>query len=152
VVKPIDEYPRNARYPDGRMKRCRQCLGFERKERTFRAGSLEKRRAWEKAYYARNREQELARGRARNESLRREVLTAYGQRCAWCGETAAEFLSVDHVNGRGGRHLKELNLTGRGFYLWKKRQGFSRDGLRRLCHNCNTARGDYRYCPHKRSA
>ena len=80
------------------------------------------------------------------------MLAAYGHRCACCGEAEAEFLAVDHVNGRGNKHLKELNVTGRGFYLWLKRQGFPRDGFRLLCHNCNSARAHYGYCPHERNA
>jgi hypothetical protein len=152
VVKPIEEYPRNSRYPDGRMKRCRDCMGLVRKERTFRREALEKRRAWERAYYARNREQVSLSNKMRNDALRAELLAAYGHRCACCGEQAHEFLAVDHVNGRGTKHLKELNLGGRGLYLWLKRQAFPRGEFRLLCHNCNTARGHYGYCPHERSA
>lgn len=151
-VKALDDFPRDSRLVDGRMKRCRDCMGLRRKERTFRAESLEARRAWERASYASNRERELARNKARNDALREEVLAAYGHRCACCGEGTAEFLAVDHINGRGAKHLKELNLTGRGFYRWLKRRGFPRDDFRLLCHNCNCARGFYGYCPHERRA
>jgi hypothetical protein len=150
LVKVIVEYLRNSRTPVGRMKRCRDCMGLKRKERKARAGSLEQRRAWEKAYYARHREPELARSKVRNDALRAEVLAAYGRRCVCCGETTAEFLSIDHVNGRGTKHLKELNLTGRAFYLWLKRQSFPQDEYRLLCHNCNIARGHHGQCPHER--
>lgn len=149
-IKPSDSYPRYSKTPDGRMKRCRECLGLLRKERSLRADVLERRRNWEKAYYAKNRERELARNRARNEVLRKEVLAAYGHRCACCGEETAEFLAIDHRNGRGTKHLRELNLTGRGFYLWLKRQGFPTNEFRLLCHNCNAALGYYGCCPHER--
>jgi hypothetical protein len=108
------------------MTRCRDCIGIDRKERSFRRGSLENRRRWERAHYERNRGPELERTKQRNNALRLEVLEAYGHRCACCGESIAEFLAVDHLNGRGGKNLKELNLTGRAFYLWLKQHGFPR--------------------------
>ncbi len=151
-VKPIDGFPRNSRAADGRMTRCRACMGIDRKERSFSRGSLETRRKWERAYYERNRERELQRAKRLYEALRAEVLEAYGNRCACCGESIAEFLSVDHVNGRAGKNRKELNLTGRAFYLWLKRAGFPQGEFRLLCHNCNIARGHYGYCPHERIA
>lgn len=150
LIKSLEEFPRDKRTPDGHMKRCRDCTGLRRKERTFRAESLEKRRAWEKAHYAKNRERELARNKARHDALRQEVLTAYGHRCACCGEEIAEFLAVDHVNGRGARDRRESHFTGLALYLWLKRQGFPQDGFRLLCHNCNCARGFYGYCSHER--
>jgi hypothetical protein len=33
--------------------------------------------------------------------------------------------------------------------FWLKRNGYPK-GFRVLCHNCNSARGLYGYCPHKR--
>jgi hypothetical protein len=151
LVKTIEDFPRNRHLPDGHVQRCRACLGIERRERKVRRGSLETRLAWERTYYARNRERLLSQERARNAAVRAEVLAAYGHRCACCGETTAEFLVIDHVNGRGSRDRKELNLVGRALNLWLRRHGFPRDAYRLLCHNCNSARGHYGYCPHERA-
>ncbi len=115
VLKPIDAFARDPRYPDNRAKRCRKCLGIERAPRQFSrgprnpGGSLETRVAWERRYYTEHREQYRANGRAWNDRLRREVLDAYGHQCACCSETTAEFLAVDHIDGRGGEHRRELN-------------------------------------------
>lgn len=49
-VRSIDDFPVNGRCPDGRMKRCRACMGLLRRERTYTGGNLERRRAWEKNY------------------------------------------------------------------------------------------------------
>ena len=66
--------------------------------------------------------------------------------CACCGEVMMEFLSIDHVNGGGGKHRKEIGSA--NVYRWLRRQGYP-DGFRVLCHNCNQAMGNFGYCPHQ---
>jgi hypothetical protein len=126
-------------------------MGVLRRERTYTGGNLERRRAWEKNYYAMHRERELARNKACNVALRLEVISAYGSRCSCCDDGTVEFLSIDHVYGRGDKGRKELKEGGRALYLWLKRNGFPQDGYRLLCFNCNCARGHYGYCPHDKS-
>ena len=83
--------------------------------------------------------------------LKREVFEAYGGcRCACCGETTFEFLSIDHVDGGGTRHRKTLGeKSSRTLYLWLRRNNFP-PGYRVLCFNCNCSRGFNGYCPHER--
>ena len=80
--------------------------------------------------------------------VRDKVLTAYGDRCACCGETRREFLSIDHING-GRAHQRSLGMQGKGsnFLTWIVRNDFP-DILQILCHNCNMAKGAYGQCPH----
>lgn len=86
---------------------------------------------------------------------RRECLEHYGGKCACCGEMRYEFLSIDHVNGGGNKHRKELALSagttvsGIHMVLWLKKNGYP-EGFRVLCHNCNQAIGYYGACPHER--
>jgi len=68
-------------------------------------------------------------------------------KCACCGESHYEFLSIDHINGNGRRERKLLGhgniaqtLVARGFPL----------GYRVLCLNCNMSIGYYGYCPHQK--
>jgi hypothetical protein len=81
------------------------------------------------------------------------VLTHYSgnpPKCACCGETHVEFLSIDHINGGGERHRKSLNKqSGSPFYIWLIKNDFP-EGYRVLCLNCNTSLGVYGYCPHQR--
>lgn len=80
--------------------------------------------------------------------LRLEVLTHYSggtPRCACCGVEDLEFLSIDHINGGGYQHRKEV---GSSFYVWLRRHGFP-EGYRVLCMNCNHSLGHYGYCPHQ---
>lgn len=97
-----------------------------------------------------------ARAKSKRARLRDEVLREYGHacQCDGCQETRAEFLAVDHTNGDGSAHRKEIGGTQRAggamTYLWLKRHGFPKDRFRLLCHNCNLSRGLYGYCPHER--
>lgn len=91
------------------------------------------------------------RAKRRRMQLRRAILDGYGRACACCGESHAEFLAVDHVNGGGARHFKELRKSGRGTYGFYEdiiAAGFPAD-YRLLCHNCNFSRGRYGHCPHQ---
>lgn len=74
------------------------------------------------------------------------VLAAYGGACACCGETTPAFLTIDHVDGGGAEHRREV---GRDIYRWLVREGFP-DGFRLLCWNCNCGRErNGGMCPHE---
>lgn len=94
-------------------------------------------------------EKHLATRRERNRKLRMDVVEAYGGQCECCGESNIEFLAVDHVNGGGRKHRTEIAGVGSAFYVWLRKQGFPKKGLRLLCHNCNQSIGLYGYCPHQ---
>lgn len=80
-----------------------------------------------------------------------EVFSHYGgPRCACCGETHIEFLSVDHVGNTGAAHRLDLNgdaRNGVNIYYWLKKNGFP-PGFQILCMNCNFSLGHHGYCPH----
>ena len=101
------------------------------------------------AYRINHREQINAHGRVINRCLRLEVIEAYGGICDCCGETLAEFLTIDHINGSGKKHRDSIGGGGANFYRWLKKQEFPKDRFRLLCYNCNCSLGNYGYCPHK---
>jgi hypothetical protein len=80
-------------------------------------------------------------------SLRLEVLNAYGNRCACCGESTPEFLCIDHIHNDGAHHRKQI---GSHLYQWLKKHNFPKDRFQLLCQNCNFAKGIFGGCPHKR--
>lgn len=81
--------------------------------------------------------------------LRREMLDAYGHKCACCGETKMEFLALDHrFNDGKADRARFKNIC--PFYVWLKKQGFPKDRYQLLCHNCNMAKAFYGTCPHQR--
>ncbi len=89
------------------------------------------------------------RSRTDRQKLRDEIIQHYGSKCSCCEERRCEFLSVDHINGDGGKTRKDLTQNGAKFYRWIKKSHFP-DSLRLLCHNCNISRGLYGYCPHEK--
>lgn len=92
-------------------------------------------------------------GRQYRRRVKQEVIAAYGGTCACCGELRFEFLSVDHVDGKGAAERRKTGVqAGYQFYVWLRRKGFPKGPYRLLCFNCNSARGFYGYCPHEREA
>ena len=70
--------------------------------------------------------------------------------CACCGETASEFLTIDHIDGNGAEHRRKNGYgTGWHTYYWLIQNNYP-DGFRVLCFNCNSARGFFGYCPHEK--
>jgi hypothetical protein len=86
-----------------------------------------------------------------NRLLKLEVMTHYSNgvpKCACCGESFIEFLTLDHING-GGNEERRANKSARNTAYWLKKNGFP-SGFRVLCMNCNFALGKFGYCPHKK--
>jgi len=122
----------------------------------------EYKRQWDKAHRAEkaitSREwyrNNIEKGRATNlksrRKIRKTVLEHYGgapPSCACCGESETNFLAMDHMNGGGKQHLKEIGGGGANFYFWLKKNGYPKE-FQVLCHNCNFAKGHYGNCPHE---
>lgn len=79
----------------------------------------------------------LAANKKNRDSVRRQVLEAYGGVCVGCGERDHDRLAVDHVNNDGSSHRKELGGSSGRLYIWLIREGFPKDRFQILCHNCN---------------
>lgn len=82
---------------------------------------------------------------------RMEALAHYGGKCACCGEAEPAFLVIDHIDGGGNKHRKEVfgRHEGHGpFIHWLWKNDFP-PGFQVLCANCNTAKAYYPVCPHQ---
>jgi hypothetical protein len=94
------------------------------------------------------REKNRAKGAEIRARYRKAVLDHYGRRCACCGETENEFLTLDHKDNDGAEHRKVVD--GGKFYRWLIKSGFP-ENFQVLCMNCNWAKGRYGECPHNRA-
>ena len=65
--------------------------------------------------------------------LRRKVLSKYGSICCNCGFSDHRALQLDHVNGGGGREVKELGSRG----VYRKALKDTEGLYQLLCANCN---------------
>lgn len=135
---------------------------YREKKRAYRRTHLAEEAEYQKRYrhehpgasaalqrrsYMRHREERVILARRKRAELKEKVLTHYGGRCQCCGETAREFLTIDHINGGGTKHRRSVATSGDTFYRWIVRTGFPAD-LRVLCFNCNCSLGMFGYCPH----
>jgi len=105
-----------------------------------------------KEYYQKNRLRIKEQVKTQRQKRKLRVLTHYGgspPKCACCGESHSEFLSIDHINGCGTKHSERIGKTGDAFYLWLINNNFP-SGYRVLCMNCNFALGLFGYCPHQK--
>jgi hypothetical protein len=131
ITKPLEEFAFNNLSRQERHRQCRKC---------YKVYNAENRHKYRLQKNRQSREQRAA--------LRLEILVHYSDSvfpfCACCNESHEEFLSIDHINGGGGKHKREV----RHVYAWLKRNNFPQ-GFRVLCHNCNQSLGAYGYCPHQ---
>lgn len=82
---------------------------------------------------------------ASNRNLRRRtkliVLAYFGQKCAHCTETDIRVLTLDHVNGDGNAHRKEVGDS--SVRVWRdvakqiERDGKPARDCQLLCYNCH---------------
>lgn len=82
--------------------------------------------------------------------LKVDAVTAYGGKCACCGEMGIMFLCIDHVSGDGAEHRRAIDVSpGAGFYRWLRNNAWP-VGFRVLCWNCNDGRHlNGGVCPHE---
>ena len=83
--------------------------------------------------------------------LKDKIFAVYGDSCICCGEDERVFLQVDHIDGGGNTHRKEVTGEKQGgfpFYLWIIKNDFPA-GFQILCANCNVAKAILGVCPHK---
>ncbi|MDH5691165.1 MAG: hypothetical protein OEY81_07050 [Candidatus Bathyarchaeota archaeon] len=72
--------------------------------------------------------------------VKMEVFIHYGgdpPKCANCETDDVDVLTIDHIDGNGHQHRKEIgNKLGYLFYRWLRQNNFP-PGYRVLCRNCN---------------
>ena len=103
-------------------------------------------------YRQRHRKEINQKHRELLEGLRDNLFSQYGQECACCGETRREYLTIDHKNGGGRKHRRELELNNpEKYYKWLI-EHYDPSEFQILCFNCNCGKGNYSVCPHDKDA
>ena len=98
-------------------------------------------------------------GKKYRRNIKIEALVAYSvgdiPKCACCGETTIDFLTLDHVNNDGAAHRKMFfgpndTKSGNWFYRKLRDAGWPNDvPLQVLCANCNLGKMIHGICPHQ---
>ena len=118
VEKSDTEFYRDRRASSGLWSVCKMCSD-ERHKR----------------YYIEHREKCREYGRNFVQHLKLKALLHYlnGEiKCAHCGFNDIRALSIDHINGGGHSHTKNLTET---LYNWLRRNKYP-EGFQVLCMNC----------------
>jgi hypothetical protein len=104
--------------------------------------------------YRKTRKDPAEERKYQNEWRRRRkaaAISAYGGKCACCGETEPAFLTIDHENGDGSKHRAAIHAKpGQSTYNWLAKNGYPK-GFQVLCWNCNSGRAvNGGVCPHQK--
>ncbi len=174
--------PQCGKNPSANGKRCSDCLslslhdGKQRFQRRYDEGlcgycgknkyqygkkscvfCLQKRRDRYAAREDNIKERQRGQAAAIRYECRNRVLKHYGDKCICCGESEHMFLALDHINGGGNEHRRQIgnnpnNRQGSSstrFYKWVEKNDYP-DILQILCHNCNMGKHlNDGICPHK---
>lgn len=71
------------------------------------------------------------------------IIEQYGNVCNYCGESAAAFLTIDHII----KESKETYKSARDLYIWLKENNYPKNNYQLLCLNCNCSKGYYNNIP-----
>ena len=113
--------------------------------REYRTGQAKANR---KAWPAEKKQRIWAERREYMRSWRDKIINAYGGRCVCCGETEPKFLEIDHIDGGGCKHRKEIGPGAESLYRWVEKHNFP-PTLQVLCANCHNAKSFHGGCPHQ---
>jgi len=81
------------------------------------------------------------------ELAKEEARQHYGNECYCCGETEPLLLGLDHIEGNGNVHRKQIKHE--RLYVWAKRNEWP-PIFRTACHSCNLGSHlNGGICPHK---
>ncbi|KKL20144.1 hypothetical protein LCGC14_2458370 [marine sediment metagenome] len=138
---PLKEFHKDVQRKTGLRSRCKKCVSEYQAEyhKKYYSKIRETRKSWP------SRRPEVA--KAKRQALKTALINYYGNgECACCGEKEITFLTIDHIEGGGCKHLKKI---GYNFYKWLKQNNYPK-GYQVLCFNCNRGKHlNNGVCPHK---
>ena len=131
------------------MTRCGKCNKERARKNKPYALCEEHRKKYFHDWRRGNKEKVLATKQKYHAKLKFDVISHYGgknPKCKCCNEKNLAFLTIDHINGNGKEHRKQIRKM---IYSWLKLQNYPK-GFQVLCFNCNCGRSINKgICPHK---
>lgn len=149
-----DLFTKNKSKPDGFADECRTCKA--KRDKAYREANKLKIKASKHESYLKNKDVVIARvndyinrNRGKHNEwatnsknrLKTEIMSHYcggDLKCKNCPVKDLDILTIDHVNGDGAEHRREIGIAGGGgypMYQWLKKNGLP-EGFQVLCYNC----------------
>jgi hypothetical protein len=88
---------------------------------------------YNKKYLLKNKEKIILNKQKYYLGFKDKVFNHYGWKCACCGESHNEFLTIDHIAGFGRKYVKESKMI---LVRWLVKNKFPPE-FQILCYNCN---------------
>ena len=127
---------------------CKKC--YKKYSKEWRQNNRDRYNQLQKIWQQNNRDRYNQIQREWYHRLINEIIDAYGGKCACCGETRREYLTIDHINGNGRKQKREIEVRDpKSFYYWLKQNNYPK-GFQVLCFNCNCGKSTYSVCPHNK--
>ncbi len=120
-------------------------MAEDERHKRYRLAHKEQIRERDRQRYRRNPALHTQNAIRSNAVARAKFLQMYGVKCACCGETMEEFLTIEHKLGQTGVRKKESASAA----YRKAVQDYRPDLYEVLCMNCNHSKGVRGYCPHQ---
>ena len=116
--KQVEKHGRNKVHKSGISSTCLKCRSL-----------------WQKNYHENGKGKKIA--KIRRDKAKIDCFNAYGGcKCVGCGENDIIVLSIDHIEGGGNTHRKEIKAEGfMNIYFWLRAKSYP-TGYRVLCMNC----------------
>lgn len=144
-------HTRYSRHKDKMLAKSKQYYLQHREEileraKTYRAG-------WTPEQIMRDKEKKYRWGQSKRKKVWDQLFQIYGNKCACCGESNRQFLTLDHINGNGTverrQKRKEKGRSSAHGLLDEAVAHPDKSKYQILCYNCNCGRWRNKgVCPH----
>ena len=131
ILKDDNWYPANKKHGS---KICKTCSNI--KGTAWKRKHPEKSREYSRHYYKTHPKYNVAWGRQNRIDIRKEMINAYGGKCASCGISNPIILDIDHIDNSGSKDRKK-GMWGWRLYRWLRKNNYPKDNFQLLCKNCN---------------
>ena len=145
-TKPISEFYRRPHSKTKFRGQCKACMAKSVKKYKKQG----KYQQWHKKSYLKRYDEYQKQKLDRRNKIKYQVLQHYSDgdipKCYCCGEIIIEFLTIDHIEGKGAKHRRRIGTP--HIYAWLIKNNYP-EGFQVLCYNCNW--GKYvngGVCPH----